>query len=164
MAHGVPPETAPVSDRADQMRGPKDLDAPIPTYAHPVEPVKPVPVYIVTETSGPSPMRTAIGRHITVPGFNSDPVCICGIDLKRLRIRLMNASASNDIRIASTLSALVQDQGAATPISIGGALLPKAMTSYQDVVTSDELWAVTQSASGTARLEIIMETEIPGAG
>lgn len=164
MAHGVHPGSATTGDRADMMRGPNDLEQPVPRYTHPREPVRPVPVYIVAETAGPKPLRTAVGRHITVPGFNADPVCICGVDPNRTKIRLMNTDASNTIRIAGDLTALIQDQAAATARSIGGALLNKGMVTYQDIETQDELWAVTQHASATVTLEIIMETSIPGAG
>lgn len=165
MAHGVAPEFHDAHERSDAERGPNDVKSPAPHPAkHKSEPLVPVPVYIVSQRGGPRPLKTAIPRHVTVPGFNADPVCICGVDFNRTKIRLMNNDASNPIRIAADPTALILDPASATSRTIGGALLPKGMVSYQDFETQNELWAVTAHATATVELQIIMETSVAGAG
>jgi hypothetical protein len=164
-AHGVPPGTFTSGDRADMMRGPHDVRSPQPRYGPTKEVVPPVPVYLVEQGSGPKPLRIAVPRHITVPGFNADPVLLCGMDSGRNLVRLLNEDASTNIRFANNLTSLLQDPGSGgTPVSIGGALLPKSMTSYLAIETGDELWAICQSASSTALVSIITESVIPWAG
>lgn len=161
MAHGVPPGSATTGERADMMRGPADLKSPAPRFTPVKDPVPPVPVYIVETGSGPRPLRTAIMRHLIVPGLNGDPVLLCGRDVNRAKVRLMNADATNNIRIASDLVSLAKDQGT-TNKTIGGVVLIKGMTGYQDIETQDEIWAITQDATATCEVEIIMETYVPG--
>lgn len=164
-AHGVPPSDETFRDRAEAMRGPNS-HAPIkvPQAAKPVKRPDPVPVYVVTEGAGTRPLKVSIPRHVMVPGFNADPVLICGQDTKRTKIRLMNNDASNNIRVAHDPTALVVDPGSGNSRTIGGSLLVKGMTGYQDFETQDELWAVTVHATATVELQIIMETSVPGAG
>lgn len=165
MAHGVQPGTHTPHDRADAMRGPNDTKpAPPPAAAKAARPITPVPVVIVEQGAGPAPLRIATMRRIVVPGFNADPVPLCGRDLTRSKIRLLNADAANDVRISQDLTGLVLDAAASPARSIGGALIPHAMTKYQDISTQDELWAIAQTSSTGVELELIFESELPGAG
>jgi len=167
MAHGVAPEFHDAHERHDRELGPSDIKPLVPTYAgaKPAPPV-PVPVYIVSQRGGPRPLRIATTKHLTVPGFNNDPQCLVGKDFNRTKVRIMNTDATNAVRIASSPGELVQDPGTsgATIRSIGGALLPKAMTSYQDIETQDELWAITMHATATVELDIIVESSVANAG
>lgn len=164
-AHGVPPSDDTFHQRAESERGPNS-HAPIKVEP-PAERAKqpdPVPVYVVPEGGGTRPLKIAVPRHIMVPGFNADPVLICGKDVRRTKIRLMNTDAATNIRFASDMTALSVDPGSGNSRTIGGALLVHGMTGYQDVETQDELWAISLSASAAVELNIIMETSLPGAG
>jgi len=163
-AHGVPPSDATFRDRAESERGPNS-HAPVRVSpaAKPVKRPDPVPVYVVAEGGGTRPLKVAIPRHVTVPGFNKDPVPLVGQDIKRTKVRLMNADTANDIAIGHDLSALVLDPGNANK-AIGGAIIPHGMTGYMDIETQDELWAIALTASTAVTLNIIMETSVPGAG
>lgn len=158
MAHGVPPD----GSHYERQQPGKPY---APHYADlPARP-SPVPVYIVPGGGGAAPLKIAVPRRVSVPGFGSDPIAICGRDVNRTKIRLMNTDSTNSVRIARDPTALIMDPGkTANTATIGGALLPKAMTSYQDIETQDELWAIALTASTAVELDIIMETSIPGAG
>jgi hypothetical protein len=164
-AHGVPPSDATFHDRAEAERGPNS-HAPItvPPAAKVNQRPAPIPVYVVTEGSGVHPLRTATPRHITVPSVNGhDPVPIVGVDDRRTKVRLMNTDAANDIQIGQDLTSLIGDSANANK-TIGGALLPHGMTSYMDIETQDELWAIALTATASVTLNMIIETSIPGAG
>src|SRR5689334_7513498 len=68
MAHGVAPTHHDAHERHDRELGPNDVKPLVPTYAKggPVPPL-PVPVYIVSQRSGPRPLKISVPRHITVP-------------------------------------------------------------------------------------------------
>lgn len=162
-AHGVPPSDETFRDRAESERGPNS-HTPI-TVAPAQKPFKrpdPVPVYIVTEGAGTRPLRIATPRHISVHGFNGDPVPVVGVDDRRTKVRLMNNDSTNDIQIGTDLTALVQDSANPTK-TIGGSLLPHGMTNYLDIETQDELWAIALTASTPVTLNMIIETSSPGA-
>jgi hypothetical protein len=151
-AHGVPPGTATTRDRAEMMRGPNDVRGPDPGQRLTSDPIlhpDPVPVYLVEQGGGGDTVRSNSPRHITVPASTADPVRLCGQSKARVRIKLLNESTSSDIRLAQRPSDLV---------SGGGALLPWPLNSYLDLVTQDELWAVSAD-SGTPKISIIEEFE-----
>ena len=51
------------------------------------------------------------------------------------------------------------------PGDIGGVLLPAGMTSYAEIDTQDEIWAVADPAApGTSWVSVISQYEVPGAG
>lgn len=165
-AHGVPPGSATTRERADMERGPNIRHtAPMPHYAEPGAPSPaPVAVYIVPTEGGPRPLRRAIFKHYTVPAFNNDPILLCGVDPNRTKVRLMNADAATDIQIGLALVELLQDPGAAAGTkTIGGVLLKHGMTTYQDVETQDEIWAVALSSATASTINVIVETAIRDA-
>lgn len=145
--HGVMPESYTTRERAEFIRGPNEPKFHPIRYVPPFDPERPVPVYLVTRGSG-TRVVTSAPRHITVPA-TGDPVRLCGLDLNRRQILLLNESTSNDVRFAQRLADL--NNG-------GGALLKSNVTSYLKMSTQDELWAI--SANGTAAtVSIIQEFE-----
>lgn len=160
MAHGVPPEGNHYP-RDPRLAG--TVTKVKPGYAELKEPPVPVPVYVVEQGAGARSQKVSIPRHIMVPGFNADPVLVCGRDLNRTKVRLMNSDSANNIRVARDLASLVVDPGSGNSRTIGGALLVHGMISYQDFETQDELWAVALTASTPVELNIIIDTAIAGA-
>lgn len=139
-AHGVMPGTHTNRERAESMRGPNSVHATMPSPQHPPQTDKPhpIPVYVV-EDHNQNVLRSAAPYHVSVPGNTSDPIRLCGRDLTRKSVQLLNESTAQDIRFAQRLSDLTNG---------GGALLPWPTNSYQKFDTQDELWAL--STSGTA--------------
>lgn len=148
MAHGVVPETYEHIDRRHPGKAYK------PVYAKVEQRPAPVPVVIVETEGGPSPIRSSSPRSITLPAAGGEPAHICSRDGSRSRVLLLNESTSSDIRFASTLGALTAGTG---------ALLPWPGNSYLTMHTQDDLFAISAD-SGTPRLSVIEEYEIPGAG
>lgn len=170
MEHGVPADFQEnTRERADQERGPNIGQHSVkPVYKDARHKPEPVPVYIVQLGGGTHPLKKAVVKHVLVNSMNgSDPILICGRDLNRTKVRLCNTDSTNNIRIAQDPTALVADVGSGSPPSrtIGGAIIAKGMTGYQDIETQDELWAVNTAASGTTvELSIILEYSVPAAG
>lgn len=164
MAHGVAPEHATTHERATSMQGPNDHKPLVPKSAKEQQPdIIPVPVYIVPTQGARRPLQTAVLRSIQVPGFNGDPILVCGKDFNRTAVKLMNNDGTNGVVIGQDPTALIQDPGSATD-TIGGTMLPKSMTSYQEIKTQDEIWAITLHATQLVELQIIIETAVPNAG
>lgn len=150
-AHGVPPTSHTAAERAEAMRGnPNDQKAPVPRYAEQVKAPVPVPVYIV-ERERPTVIRTSAPHHITLQASTGEPVRLCGQDLNRTAIFILNESTSSNARFAQRGSDLVNG---------GGALLPWPGNSYLKMETQDELWAISAD-SGTPTISIIQEFEQP---
>lgn len=150
LAHGVHPDTHTTRERAEFERGPNHHDPLRPRYqAPPKDEVPPVPVYLVQRGDGRKVNRTNAPRHIQLQASTGEPVRVCGVNLGRVKIQLLNESTSSDIRFAQRPSDLVNG---------GGALLPWPANSYQDFVTQDELWAISAD-SGTPKLSIVEEFE-----
>jgi hypothetical protein len=153
MAHGVPHEEHPTEERAQMEREGslaqhRPHKPPEPAKGAPRPPA--IPVYLVEEGGGPATFRTSSPRHITVPASTgADPVRVCGRNLDRVRIGLLNEDTSNNIRFAQRPSDLVNG---------GGALLPWPANSYQWFHTQDELYALS-AGSGTPLLSIVEEFE-----
>lgn len=148
-AHGVPPGTATTRERADLERGPNSVHS----RANPPEKVKidlpaPIPVYVVQEHHAAA-LRTASPHHITLQASGLEPVRLCGRDLTRMAIWLLNESSTDGIRFAQRQSDL--NNG-------GGALLGTASTSYLKLDTQDELWGISAD-SGTPTISIIQVFE-----
>jgi len=144
LAHGVPPDEAGRHDRDPRLSGGQRGQAP----AEKIAPrVSPVPVYIVESEGGPSSIRRAYPRSVTVPASTSaEPVRVCGRNPDRVEIRLLNEDTATDIRFATNLSALAAGTG---------ALLPWPCNSYVSLPTQDELYAIGATGSGTPKLSIV---------
>jgi hypothetical protein len=162
MDHGVDPEEFFERERPHGQasgkahRGHEELPIPYPS---------PVPVTIVPQHAGTHPLKYAVLRQVTVQAIGAgDPTQICGADEYRTLVRVLNPDAAVDIVIGLKLTDLISDPGAAANSkTIGGALLKHGMTQYQDITTSDSMYAVTLHASTTVRLSMILETQEPGA-
>ncbi len=154
MAHGVPPEEYGLHDRTRPAR-----DRPWhPQYEQLPEPPSPVPVYLV-QRSGRGLTHTAM-KHFAAPPVSAEPVSICGQDVARSAVRLLNTDAAHHAWIGQ-LNDLAVDLANAKVI--GGAMLPKGMTSYLTVQTQGPLYVISDDA-GTPVISVIIETEIAGAG
>jgi hypothetical protein len=153
MAHGVPNDSELTNERGlQEATGTIARQRQPPTPPEPSAPIVrpvPVPVYIVTEGSGARTYLTSSPRAITVPpNAGADPVRVCGRDLKRNRIGLLNEDTATNIRFAQRPSDLVNG---------GGALLPWPSTNYLFLETQDELFACTVSATLSVILSVIEE-------
>jgi hypothetical protein len=150
MAHGVPPEDYTPAERAEAMRGESaPHQPPRPPALHKEYTAPPaVPVYIVEQQGGSESYFTASPRNFTVPGYNSDPVRVCGRNPKRNRILLLNEDTATNIRFAKRPSDLTAG---------GGGLLPWSATSYTILETQDELFATTVSATLSVIMSVIEE-------
>ncbi len=150
-AHGVEPSTHTARDRADAMRGPNTPKQPhIPQYTRPVIGPVPVPVRVVQDDRQ-RVLRTSAPHHITLQASTGEAARVCGLDMNRVRIMLLNESSSSNIRLAQKPADLVNG---------GGALLPWPSNSYVTFETQDELYAISAD-SGTPVLSIIQEFEQP---
>lgn len=148
-AHGVMPGTHTTRERADVMRGINGKTPVLHTVA-PVEPIAPVPVYLVEAGGGEQVLRSAAPHAVTLPTNAGEPVRLCGRDLRRVAVLLMNEDDTNGARFAQRPSDLTNG---------GGGLLHKAMTSYQRIHTQDELWGICDNGTGTPKVSIVQEFE-----
>jgi hypothetical protein len=137
-AHGVPPGSHTNAERADHERGPNTVHGPVPQHHPHVEQPAPIPVYVVQDHRAEL-FRSAAPHNFTVPGTGSDPVRICGRDMTRTEVQVLNESTAQNIRIAQRPADLTNG---------GGGLIPWPTNSYTTIKTQDELWAL--STSGTA--------------
>lgn len=146
-AHGVMPGTYTTRERAEFMRGPNDLKPLVPHYRNP-EPHEPVvPVRIVEQAS--TSIRTATAYHITLNAAGGQALRLCGVDPKRVELRLLNESQSSDIRFGYDEGSLAGGQG---------GLLPWPQNSYLTLPTQDELWAISAD-TGTPTISIVQVYE-----
>lgn len=155
MQHGVVAGSYTTTERADMERGgPNDVKPHGPHHGHDghQRPI-PVPVYIVQPFGGPEVFLTAGAISRTVPANTGEPIRLCGRDPRRSRLLLLNEDASHNVRFAQRQADLVSGPGGG-----GGALLPKAMTSYLVLSCQDELWAISAD-TGTPAVSIIQEFE-----
>ncbi len=152
MAHGVPPAEYGLHDREHHGK------AYQPHFEQLREPPSPVPVYLV-QRSGRGLTHTAM-KHFAAPPVSAEPVSICGQDVARSAVRLLNTDAAHHAWIGQ-LNDLAVDLANAKVI--GGAMLPKGMTSYLTVQTQGPLYVISDDA-GTPVISVIIETEIAGAG
>lgn len=139
-AHGVIPGSHTNAERADAERGPNTVHATMPKPQHrPVhERPAPIPVVLVQDHNQ-NVFRSAAPHNFSVPVNTADPVRICGRDLTRTEVMILNESAAQSVRIAQSLADLTAG---------GGALVPAGTASYLKIRTQDELWGL--STAGTA--------------
>lgn len=150
IAHGVTPGSATTRERAEMERGPNTAhshDNP-PHLEGGKERPTPVPVYIVADEDS-DVLRTAAPHNFTIPGTGNDPVRICGRDLTRTEVMILNESTAQNIRIAQTLADLTNG---------GGALIPWPTNSYITIKTQDELYGLSTSSTA-ATISVIQVFE-----
>jgi len=149
-AHGVVPGSHTNAERADAERGPNTVHAtmPRPKPHQARERPAPIPVYLVQDHRN-EVLRSAAPHNITIPANTDVPVRICGRDLTRSEVMLLNESTTTDVRFAQRPSDLN---------SGGGALLPWPTNSYTKVSTQDELYGLSASATA-ATISVIQVFE-----
>lgn len=152
MAHGVPPAEYGLHDREPRGR------AAHLHFEQLREPPSPVPVYLV-QRSGRG-LRHAATKHFQAPPVSGEPELICGQDLNRSRVLLLNEDATHSARVGQLNDLAVDGQNS---LIVGGALLPAAMTNYLALETEGPLYVLSTSASSPV-ISVIIETEIAGAG
>ena len=148
-AHGVPPGTATTRERAELERGPNTVHQNAQPPNTPVtDRPAPIPVYLVQD-SKPEVVRSAAPHHFVLQASTGEPVRLCGRDLTRSSVLLLNESTSSDIRFAQRPADLGNG---------GGALLPWPSNSYLRLETQDELYAISKD-SGTPTISVIQVFE-----
>lgn len=157
MAHGVPPEHVGLYHRetAGHARHPAG-----PEFAKLPPAVTPVPVYVVDSGGGPRPRARVAYHHITAPAAGNEPVSVCGADLSRALVQVLNEDSTHNARIGE-LSDLTYD--AQNSKVTGGARLPNSATGYTVIRTQAPLYIVSED-SGTPSVSIILEYETADAG
>ena len=111
-----------------------------------------VPVYSVQNPAKGPVKRIAACDSITVPVSTAEPVRICGSDLGRVTLHILNEDQATDIRFGTRSDC----------IEARGAMLTHFSNGYFEVKgTQDELFALTTSTSATARLSVVIITEVP---
>lgn len=156
LAHGVPPANHGVYDRADlpaTQRGHYE-----PTYKKQPERIVPVPVYVVEGRGNAKPLKLAVTKNFQAPPIGNEPVSICEQDENRLAVKVFNEDPTNSARVGQ-LSDLAID--AANNLIVGGAILPKGMTSYLTFDTQGPLYVLSMGAN-SPRISVIIETEVAG--
>lgn len=152
MAHGVAsrphhPQAAKAGRAASQAT--KAADLPEPPAAE-----LPVPVYIVPLAGGNRPLKKASAIRVPVPAAGAQPVPLCGRDLHRTRVQLLNESATV-IRLVDGPTAQVTPGG-------NGAALPASMTGYLPIDTQEAIYAIADSGAATLYVSVISEYTVPG--
>jgi hypothetical protein len=148
-AHGVPHGTATTRERAELERGPNTVhqrafSAPTPLVDRP----SPIPVYMVQDAR-PEVLRTAAPHNFKLQASTGEPVRLCGRDLTRSAVWILNESTSSDIRFGQRPADLGNG---------GGALLPWPSNSYLKLETQDELYGISKD-SGTPVISVIQVFE-----
>ena len=141
-AHGVAPGTHTNAERAEMERGPNTVHRSMPRPQHTPrhERPQPIPVVVVQDHHN-EVIRSAAPHKVTVPGTGNDPIRLCGRDVSRKSVMLLNESTTNDIRFAQRPSDLN---------NTGGALLPYPSNSYLKIDTQDELYAISATATAAS--------------
>ena len=156
MAHGVAPGTGEHYQREmqDHARHPYQ-----PEYEDLPPGITPVPVYVVESGAGPRPLAHASTRHIIAPAAGTEPVSVCGQDINRFLVQMLNEDTTHNCRFGQLAD--LQWDSANSKIT-GGARLPAGATGYTVVKTQGPLYVVSED-SNTPALSIILEFEITGA-
>ncbi|HEY1706422.1 MAG TPA: hypothetical protein VGG75_42660 [Trebonia sp.] len=154
MAHGVPPHE--FTDR----KHPGRQEAPrVPQYAELPKNRPAIPVVIVDQGAGAAPLRVTVTKHFQAPPIGAEPVLVCGEDVRRHAIYLLNEGASDAAGIRfGALSDLALD--VENEVLVGGGMLPNAMTSYQKFEGQSALYVVSMD-SHTPYVSVVTETSNP---
>lgn len=143
--HGVPSDDG-AYETPDATVGSAPRPAPLPELHDAV------PVYMV-EGPGKGKVRRSTGcDSILVGPSGTEPDRLCNRDDRRTQIHLLNEDAATNVRVGSR-SELAEGRG---------AMLPAVTNSYLKLETQEELWALTVSTTASARVSVIIETEVPG--
>lgn len=142
--HGVP------SDDGQYEPTPGETTLATPPPDPVPKPHDAVPVYIV-ETSGKDRVIRASAHDSILVSGSTDPVRLCNQDPQRIWVHLLNEDAANNVRIGSR-SELAEGRG---------SMLPAVTNSYQRLPIQTELWAIPAVAGTTAKISVILITEIP---
>lgn len=145
--HGVPSDDGQYETPPDETTlGPVPRPEPVPDVHDPV------PVYIV-EGSGKGRVIRASTHDSILVSSSADPVRICNQDAERVEIRLLNEDAANNVRI-----------GSRTELAEGrGSMLPAITNTYLPLLVQTELFAIPAVAGTTARVSVIITTEVPAS-
>lgn len=119
-----------------------------------------VPVYVVEKPGKERVRRDGIPFNVNVPAAGSQPARICNIDTDRVEIQLLNEDSSTDIRISNDLAELLTADAQGTGAAGAGALIWHGTNSYTKFETQGELFAITTSTTLSARLSVIIVTEV----
>lgn len=121
--------------------------------------VEPIPVYQVEIGTGGKPLRRSVLKRVAVPATGGQPVPVCGKDPHRISVRLLNES-STAIRL---LVDPVNPGGASNTQDTGnGIILPASQTSYLEIRTQDQLWAIADSGASILYVSIVLEYQLTG--
>jgi hypothetical protein len=134
----------------------QDQDAPKPEPEPQITDA--VPVYIV-ESPESKVIRKNILFNINVGNSTTRPVRICGTDPNRVEIQVLNEDSATDIRICETEAGLQLASAQGTGPAGDGALIWHGTNSYTRIRGQGELYALTTSATASARLSVIIITE-----
>lgn len=164
MAHGVPVDEHGLHDRDPRLLGVLGRDTPgrlgsleadkLPEYP------TPVPVVIVQAGVQRRPLKHTAMRHFMAPAISAEPESICGQDLNRISVKLLNTDSSHNAWIGQLNDLVVDFQNTKV---VGGAMLPKSQTSYLTIETQGPLYVISDD-TGTPVISVIIETEIYNAG
>lgn len=153
MAHGVKSPAhhgGRIAPQHHERRGLETEREPEPEIGH--YKIDPIPVYITEPGAGVHPLGQASFRQVTIT-LGANPVPIAERNPDRISVRILNESAAGGTaRLKSG------------PDSTIGSLLPAAMSSYLEIKTQEQLWAVSDSAAtGNAVISVIEEYKIASA-
>jgi hypothetical protein len=156
MAHGVPPHQ--FTDR----KHPGRQEAPrVPQYAELPRERPAIPVVIVDQGAGGDPLRVTVTKHFQAPPIGSEPVLLCGEDVRRHAVYLLNEGITDGAGVRfGALSDLALDTE--NGLLAGGGLLPNAMSSYQKFEGQSALYVVSMDDT-TPYVSVITETSNPTA-
>lgn len=145
--HGVPP-----TEPGQYVTPPtEDQDTGRPRQASEPKFDVAVPVYIQQSPHKGPVKRIVACDSITVPVSTTEPIRVCGSDPDRVTLQILNEDQATDIRFG-TRSDCIEGRG---------AMLTHFSNSYFEVKASqDELFALTTSTSATARMSVVLTTEI----
>jgi hypothetical protein len=148
--HGVPSDNGLYTTPDDEV-GKAPRPEPLPKLHDAV------PVYIVQEGSSKRRVkRVAYTDTISLPPVGQDPARLCNSDDSRDEVMLLCTSGSNNALFSDDYASLAQ----ATTTSHGGCgYLPNTATAYTRIATQEQLWATSDTASGS-QVSVVIVTEV----
>ena len=136
MAHGVKspaPHNGRIAPRGHERHEFRGETETLPETGH--RKVEPIPVYITEPGAGIHPLAKTSFRQVTVV-VGANPNAIVERNPQRVSVRFLNESAAGGtVRLKNG------------PDSSVGAVLPAAMSSYLEIKTQEQIWAVSDSAA-----------------
>ena len=157
-AHGVPPADLQYEfpQKADEL-----VHQPKPEREPEHEHDYAVPVWLRPKPGREDMYRDCEPSNVNVPAIGGlpGPARVCNINRDRVKIGLLNEDGTTDIRIGQ-LQELLTASAQGTGPAGNGALIWHGTNSYTWIETQGELYAVTTSATLSARLSVIEITEV----